>query len=1434
MIKTKKNEYLEYLMKIVSNNSWETIYNSKAGLNDNAKEFESFILPFLDCIFKCNLEESDKPTEKAIDLFDYKNGIFVQVSTQSDRSKIEDTLKKLLGRDDLADINSLKFLFISDSKDLKPRKTKTKIDERIIELIENIRTKNPNFEFNLEKDLYFSIQLRKHLNSIEEDKLKILKDKFVNFDKAEDIIKRSNSNYRNVVSMDKKYNPELYSSPQTTSSKIKSCLNMEGQIELYHQVHHLQVVDKSLKEGINNLKKVIEKVTYWHDIDLPEKFKLRLLEISKSINFEKIKSLIEEANEHLYSGLNDQIAYDNIIAELTKNLIFDDSLSEVREEWDPSIKSLNNYFFLKESYDELKRECSIYTNILGYIIKTYKDDLPKSIKVVKAVFIKSEAGMGKTNFLLNICQELKKKDKPFIFILGDSLDLEHDLLSQIKNQFVLEPGIYLDSFFDILNEYAESKNIIIPILIDGLNESKTYYKWGDELVKIMERVDKLSHVKLIVSYRSSYENIIFKNKERRTLFENSMFSQDVYSVIKLDEHSYNYDDLILKYKDLYKTEITSGAFHLNNKSLLYIKMFFETYKNKSISLTNSDILEKFKNYTASINQSFYKLSKEKEGKPLISDPINISDKITPKLMKLGEYMWENKTRDCSLTKFLEEIEETEDYPSGNGILRYVISNSLINDVDYQNGEESIHFTYDLFAAYIIAEYLINSEQADDISNEFIECFSKDPSKQHPLYFDILRCFSILYKEKKGKFLHEFVNKDSIIYLPSINSLFEINQTYVLENEIIFIKGFFSENDKNKESIMESTMPFWLDPSNKWNFDFFSGLLKEMLMSKRDRIWTEFIRKLQIENQRDYFNFNCEKLICLNCSAEKAHLIAKLCLLTSTTTIKDLRYKANKALFKYSLKYPTQFIELLEFGINFNDPYVNETVVKVAYGVILQKKHDKDFISEFGVKIANLLNDNYFSKDGENHTTHIVIREYASNTILIVNSIHGFLTPEKIRRVKKPYEDYTQLTWQRLDEVDDYEGEKDIIEYAHGIERKFTENYSGKLLPETWKDQDIIQYRDEHKDAYFKITYRSNLVYGLNFDDFGSIDNEIRSYQYNSEIIKIKDHCKFDSYPILETYGQKYNLIAYFEYWGYLVDENKLFKRLGYGNTCMLESDNIYINRELNYDPTFPQIPDNINLDLCSNFNFKGSYEEWMKSLNVRLEEILELFEQDSKILNIEDRNDWVLLNGHISIKEDKNFTKQSDYYLNTILVNEVNYRKIKDNQDTETNQFEPIYLDLEFEKSRFIKEFDVLNVIDPDYIARNLKIQNILNFKNEKIEYQSLVGCVNLPREDMLIYFYHWVSYFLPKINLIIDLNLSFKDSHFIMYDELENIATKSVTIDNEENLISGNLLYIRKDLFEKLISRQKDKPLLTVWVQNSNKEGGTKYFSKLIDYPNK
>jgi hypothetical protein len=897
--------------------------------------------------------------------------------------------------------------------------------------------------------------------------------------------------------------------------------------------------------------------------------------------------------------------------------------------------------------------------------------------------ISGEAGMGKTHVSFNIFEnQIVNKKEPAIFILAKEIYTDQNLENQLKDNFSIPVDWTFDDFLGALEINARVYKVKIPIIIDGLNES-TYWNsvWKNGLEKFILKLKQYPHIVLITTYRNSYED---------QLFPKDYFKYD--DKWRLKEFIYGFEGVdwkaIEKYFDYYKIKLENHSNAIGYfKHPLHLKIFCKT-KNPSrnkivkVSFQKEDLFDVFDEYIQLSNENITTLLKE-------IDPKYNNNFTQSKLLQLSKYFWENNTRGMPRSEKLFSDVELRVF-EGENLLIY-------RDWNIENDKEEIQFTYDLLGGYLISKYLIQAYEEyypylkyksnnwfinsiktgleffiPERGTELIEnglnninkkigkkepllrfVKSKDFTKkllekntEHPLYDDILRTITILIIKKANIFLFNILENERAKKY-SIESLFEINSKFIKDNEDL-IKNFL-ENELlfNKNHLFNLSTNVEFDINHPLNFHFWSVLIKNLSMLERDLFWSEYIRKNHSWYGNSYFTsfvLDFEKA----CKRKKElsdriHIAAKKVMWVFTTNIKRLRDEATRALYYYARRYPKEFLDLLEYSIDINDPYVVERMFAVTYGLAMARQNDYEDESyrKYHLPLyGRFLFDNMFSSEAKYPTTHILARDYAKRTIDIALIHHSSLLANLEKPlIKYPLKNYFHKEWRNLSNYKE-------LKYRFGtpIHMDF-ENYTiGRLV------EGRSNYDSGHKEYKLILSQIHWRMYNLGylFTKFGKIDKQIGDASWRNS--------NNESAGKIDRYGKKYSWIAFYEMAGYRSDLGLLKK--------WENEDELRIS-DTDIDPSFPIELRKYNLfEEINKNNFLGDLEKeaeiwYSNDKDLDISDYIKL----NSHLGTNEKNDWFLLKGSISQKDKEDQTRDVNIGINAILVDIEEYKKIKNLTD---------------------------------------------------------------------------------------------------------------------------------------------------------------------------
>jgi hypothetical protein len=600
------------------------------------------------------------------------------------------------------------------------------------------------------------------------------------------------------------------------------------------------------------------------------------------------------------------------------DLLFDDFLYKIDELRDPVSYIDDELVSLIQGIRQLQNALNSSRFNFKYLFK-------------KQLHIIGDANQGKTHLICHYCKTLINVDNPLLFIPAVRFSNVTSIEQAILNLMDVPSNYSFDDFLNALDEYAEASGNSLPIIIEGLNESTIRFKgfssiWRTHLPAFTSKISSKKNLVLITTCRPEYAEAIWPNG----------FNEDFKWIYGFS----NPEEAIHKYFKKYKLKADlsfSSLEHFRNP--IYLKMFCEAKNPKAqnnieidVSIGEGNLLEVFELYINELSKTV----SQKYALPFGNDIIQTS------LLQISSYLWQNNERAIPISEFHKILNAPLSQERTVG--EVLIDESVLFIGNYSNDGESVGFTYDLMAGYLIAKQLILQCTENEHSltcrmregflsnvliplniptalsiyftpkiNRFINSkivikrlFSKDQTYLHPLYQDIRKSVALLIPTNFGRHLHQ-ISDNPIVCSFSISTLFDLQGTYITNDDLKLVEKLFANNHtrKNFYRLFPKTLSLTTHPLNS---AFLFKLLKNISMADRDITWTTYLT-VDSESTLSHIDefekiLNAEVQISSNIMSKKKHLVARYMLWYLASSNREIRDNATKALYFYGvIDYP---------------------------------------------------------------------------------------------------------------------------------------------------------------------------------------------------------------------------------------------------------------------------------------------------------------------------------------------------------------------------------------------------------------------------------------------------------------------------------------------------------------------------------------------------
>ncbi len=844
---------------------------------------------------------------------------------------------------------------------------------------------------------------------------------------------------------------------------------------------------------------------------------------------------------------------------------------------------------------------------------------------VGLVGVLADAGGGKTQMAAQLTAPQEKRPAG-IFLQGRNLHRGQSLDDLAKTLSI--NGIPMPSVEMLLAAVdAAGKRACcrLPILIDGLNEAENPKNWKPELASLSEIVKKFPNVLVVCTLRTGER----KKEDWHQYRESQTVTRESFAVMALphgiktiesEGFGGDVDAAIEKYFSHFK--IDSGDSEVPTEFLqhpLTLRIFCEVTNPKKESEVKIDY---FPTSLAPLFEKYVANAAER-----ISQMINLSHNYTANEVEravytLGIELWKCGKREISEAGFRDEVSDASRAWDSSIVNLLAQEGILFKNPGFEPYEYVVTPTYDALGGYIVANALL-IKYAQDVSftwlntPETIALFTGDTS--HELALDILRSLVTLTPRRmQGKQIWQHISeplKKNAIALAA-----EIDAEYLDQETVSALLSLSHESSRFRSRLFVRFQVARAVALHPLNAAFLDETLRAMSVSERDIVWTEWIRETRSERFNDLLAIEGRWKQQQDFRTPSDRLRAKWVMWLLTTTDRELRDVATRALYWFGRGNPVALFEESLTALAINDPYVPERIFAASYGTTMARHvdlGDPRFVTETLPTYARSIYDSMFAESAPFSTTHSLIREYGSRIIEMASVHHPeFFTSEEIQRSKAPFEGGLR-DW----------GESEAYkERRYGADSPFRmdfENYTlGSLVPGR-SNYDFNN--EEYQKVRAQILWRIEQL-GWSSDKFRDIESSIENGNH-------LNRAGSDAQKI-ERYGKKYSWIAFYEMTGLLHDLGQIER-----------PHKRDWNWDLDIDPSFPAQSSETSLIQADFLGDPGmDIKEWI--VNGALPNV-NPYLQMQKIEN--EDGPWVMLDGYIA-QENETLGRNIFCFIRTFLV----------------------------------------------------------------------------------------------------------------------------------------------------------------------------------------
>jgi hypothetical protein len=739
---------------------------------------------------------------------------------------------------------------------------------------------------------------------------------------------------------------------------------------------------------------------------------------------------------------------------------------------------------------------------------------------VRSIAVTADAGCGKTEMAAQLTAA--SSDRPAGLLLhGRELQARQNLDDLARHVVIqAEPVQTMPALLEAVNAAGQRANRRLPIVIDGLNEAEDPRDWRAPLASLTELLRQYPFVLVVCTLRGAFAPEALPS-EMPTL-EIPNFEGDTAQAIERYFAHYRIDAADAELPQ----ELLSHP--------LTLRLFCEVTNPSRERVVGVEAMPEsltglFDRYLDQAARRIADLA-PRTSRYLEQD-------VRAALDQIGAAFWRDHARTLELGAVRTMLGDSQLW--GESIVRALEQDGVLLRVPgLAPGTTHIAVVFDALAGHLVATAILAERGQSGLPR-----WLADPATRaaldlaapgsHPLATDVFRAlvglvprrhfrnqlWTLLDEPLRGEALREAANLEGA-YLDA-DTMREL--AALTRQAPSYGRDLFDRLWNTRGS------------SHPLNAAFLDAVLRDMDVAARDLRWTEWVRRHADAIQKDLENLASRWSRNL-ARSQGDELRARWIAWTMTSTVRELRDEATRALYWFGRGDPRALFRLTIDTLAINDLYVPERALAACYGVVMAHQlTPADLVGSLSEYLGRLR----AALVGPNATAptyHWLERMYVQGICIWTERF----APEALPAGLLADERVPFATGRAMTEIPEDDPRCDEVEAALGMD---FENYTlGSLF------EDRGNYDMDH--AAYKVGVACVLGgiwdAGWRAASLGAIDRELGSYTDRGDR------------PTPERYGKKYGRTAFYTLAGSLRDAGRLSEeRL----------------TELQVDPSFPDVPD---------------------------------------------------------------------------------------------------------------------------------------------------------------------------------------------------------------------------------------------------------------------
>lgn len=560
----------------------------------------------------------------------------------------------------------------------------------------------------------------------------------------------------------------------------------------------------------------------------------------------------------------------------------------------------------------------------------------------KLLMLTGRAGVGKTHLFCDVASRRMDKGQPTLILLGQDFD-SRSLVQQIP--VLTQIGRSLDDVLSVLDAAAEAAGYTGLLMIDALNESERAERWKDDVRALIAAVARHPHVALALSCRMEFIDAVVGNKQMPTI-EHTGFAESTDIAVRRYTREYGLE------------QPTFPVLNPEFDNPLFLKLTCEalaTLGESRFQFGHAGLMAVYDAFIEAVNQRL--------SEPTRCDYDRGSNPVAKVISKLAA-MGSNALKRAEVDLITQEILPYRTW--SRSLMHGLIAEGVLIEISHDRLAFGYQRLGDITRASAIADQSLDGVKAwltDDTQHTWQEQ-------------GVLGALALVVPERYGtEVIDLVVGDDGKIEYDYIDAFLESimlrSPTSISPRTVEIVQGLLRNRDLVGD-IWNQLIRISCVPNHPLNAGWLHNHLATYDVADRDNLWsTWLIGVFGVEDEsaaRRLIDWawpaNLDDLPLM--PDDVAVLATKTLGWFLTTSDRQVRDRATKALVCIAGRAPAGFAQAVGSFKNTNDPYVVERLAAAACGALL-RTHDATAAQQVADGVLELVS--------EKQPEHLMTRDY---------------------------------------------------------------------------------------------------------------------------------------------------------------------------------------------------------------------------------------------------------------------------------------------------------------------------------------------------------------------------------------------------------------------------------------------------------------------------